>query len=83
MAEIIADGPPELSTMRQLIQDKAGALSYDDRLHVLEILKQHLPPSKIIENADGSRINLDIIDHEIIKKIFHIITIKSEAQLAC
>ena len=58
------------------IKNRANELIYEDRLYVLQILKQHLPATKIIENADGCRINLDILSIEIINKIHHIIDMK-------
>jgi hypothetical protein len=58
------------------IKNRVNELTYDDRLYVLKILKQHLPLSKIIEHADGCRINLDSLTIEILNKIHHIIKIK-------
>lgn len=58
------------------IKNRANELVYEDRLYVLQILKQHLPPSKIIEHADGCRINLDNIALDLINKIHHIIDTK-------
>ena len=58
------------------IKNRANELTYEDRLYVLQILKQHLPPTKIIENADGCRINLDTLNIEIINKIHHIIDMR-------
>lgn len=62
--------------MKLDIKNRVDELSYDGRLYVLEILKQHLPLSKIIENADGCRINLDTLTIDIINKIHHIIKLK-------
>lgn len=62
--------------MKLDIKNRIDELSYDDRLYVLEILKQQLPLSKIIENADGCRINLDTLTIDIINKIHHIIKLK-------
>jgi hypothetical protein len=58
------------------IKNKADDLAYEDRLYVLQILKQQLPISKIIEHADGCRINLDSLTEDIINKIYHIINMK-------
>lgn len=60
------------------IKNRANELAYEDRLYVLQILKQHLPLSKIIEHADGCRINLDNLTGDIINKIHHIINTKLE-----
>ena len=60
------------------IKNRANEMAYDDRLYVLQILKQHLPMSKIIEHADGCRINLDSMTDDIINKIHHIIKTKLE-----
>lgn len=57
---------------RNDLRDRIGNLSYDDRLYILEILKQHLPPSKIIENADGCRVNLDTVSDDLVDKLYHI-----------
>lgn len=58
------------------IKNRANELAYEDRLYMLQILKQHLPVTKIIEHADGCRINLDNLTDEIINKIHHIINMK-------
>lgn len=58
------------------IKNRANDLIHDDRLYVLQILKQHLSSSKIIEHADGCRINLDNLTADIINKIHHIIKMK-------
>ena len=55
------------------IKNRANELTYDDRLYVLRILRHHLPATKIIEHADGCRINLDNLTVEIINKIHYII----------
>jgi hypothetical protein len=60
------------------IKNRANDLAYDDRLYVLQILKQHLSMSKIIEHADGCRINLDNLTDDIINKVHHIIKMKLE-----
>lgn len=66
----------ELLLKKRDIKNRANELVYEDRLYVLEILKQQLPVSMIIENADGCRINLDNMTYEIINKIHHIIKLK-------
>ena len=66
----------QLLIKKRDIKNRANELPYEDRLHVLEILKHQLPVSMIIENADGCRINLDNMTHEIINKIHHIIKLK-------
>jgi hypothetical protein len=58
------------------IKNNANELIYEDRLYVLQILKQHLPSTRIIEHADGCRINLDILTYDIINKIHYIILSK-------
>jgi ATP-dependent RNA circularization protein (DNA/RNA ligase family) len=58
------------------IKNNTNELCYDDRLYVLKILKQHLDLNKIIEHADGCRINLDSMTPDIINKIHHIINTK-------
>jgi hypothetical protein len=58
------------------IKNNANELIYEDRLYVLQILKQHLPSTKIIEHADGCRINLDTLTYDIINKIHYIILSK-------
>ena len=58
------------------IKNRANELTYEDRLYVLQILKQHLQMSKIIEHADGCRINLDSLTDDIINKIYYIIKMK-------
>jgi hypothetical protein len=58
------------------IKNIANELTYDDRLYVLQILKQHLHVKKIIEHADGCRINLDCLNDDIINKIHYIIKTK-------
>lgn len=63
---------------RLVIQDKAPSLLYDDKMHILQILKYHGPPVKVCESADGSRINLDELPEGLINKIYHIIIAKLE-----
>ena len=58
--------------------NKVEELVYEDRLYVLQILKQHLPVSQIKEHADGCRINLDDLSDDLIHKIHHIIITKLE-----
>lgn len=72
------DGEKEssLAVKKREIKDSANELAYEDRLYVLQILKQSIPPSKIIEHADGCRINLDGLESELINKIHHIINAK-------
>jgi tRNA(Ser,Leu) C12 N-acetylase TAN1 len=60
------------------IKNRADELEYEDRMYVLQILKQQLPFYKIIEHADGCRINLDGLTEDIINKIHHIIKMKLE-----
>jgi hypothetical protein len=62
-----------IDTKKQEIKDKINDLVYEDRLYVLQILKQHVEPSKIIGHADGSRVNLDTLTPELISKIHYII----------
>ena len=63
----------DIITKKIEIKTDATKLPYEDRLYVLEILKQQLPATKIIENADGCRINLDTLSDDIIHKIHHIV----------
>jgi tRNA(Ser,Leu) C12 N-acetylase TAN1 len=65
-----------VSSIKNIIKTKSNDLSYDDRLNMLKILQQYLPASKIIENADGCRINLDSISIEIINTLYHLIKTK-------
>lgn len=58
------------------IRDKVGDLTYDDRLHVLSILKQHTPLPKIIEHADGCRVNMDTLPADLIDKIYYMVESK-------
>lgn len=76
----MADDSDDVPTIlkKLMIKDKANDLVYDDRLYVLQILKQHLSPEKIIENADGCRVNLDTLPDELISKIHHIINTRLE-----
>ena len=60
----------------QYIKNKVDDLMYTDRLYILEILKQHLNPQSIIENADGCRVNLDTLSFDIINKLHYIICSK-------
>lgn len=59
---------------KRKICENAEELIYEDRMHVLQILKHQLGANKIIEHADGCRINLDPLDYEIIKKLDYIIS---------
>lgn len=62
-----------MSNKKEEIQRYAKELNYNDRLYVLNILKQHLPIKKLIEHADGTRVNLDTLPDILIDKIHHII----------
>ena len=61
-----------MASKKREIQEFASELDYEDRLHVLQILKQHIP-HKIIEHADGSRVNLDTISDTLLDNLYHII----------
>jgi len=61
---------------KELICQHVDNLPYNDRLHILQILKQHLPLDCIIEHADGCRISIDKLDIEFINKLYHIINNK-------
>jgi hypothetical protein len=63
----------DIKLMIREIKDDANELNYVDRIHVLQILIQHLHLNKIIEHADGCRVNLDTLGPEIINKLHHII----------
>ena len=65
-----------LDEKKSSIVSKALELDYEDRLYVLQILKQQLDPVKIVEHADGCRINLDNLPDSIINKIYHIIIVE-------
>ena len=65
----------DLYVKKIFIKNKIDDLKYSDRIYVLQILKQHTP-SRIIENADGCRVNLDRLDIHIIDKLHHIISSK-------
>lgn len=63
-----------IKILKRQIKDGADGLNHEDRMHVLQILKQQLQPKQIIEHADGCRINLDTLEYEIINKLHYIIT---------
>jgi hypothetical protein len=65
----------DLKKKIQFIKDKVDDLPYEDRLHILEILNQHLEPSQIIEHADGCRVNLNKLPDDIIFKLYHIVSV--------
>ena len=69
---------PTLNTKKKEIRTVANSLSYDDRIYILDILRHQISPSKIIENADGSRINLDMVSVDIIDKIYRIMKTRSK-----
>jgi hypothetical protein len=69
-----------LVIVKREIENKVGDLIYDDRMHVLKILMQHMDHSKIIKNGDGSRINMDILPESLVRKIHHIIVNKLKIQ---
>jgi hypothetical protein len=58
------------------IRDLTCALTYEDRMSILQILRVQLEKSKIIESADGCRINLETLPDEMIDKLHHIVTSK-------
>ena len=70
------ENPIPLSVKKLNIKNRANELAHEDRLYVLQILMQQLPLSKIIENADGCRINLDSLTDDIIQKIHYIVNSK-------
>lgn len=66
----------ERSKKIEFIKRKVDDLIYEDRLHILELLKQQVNESLIIENADGCRINLDKVSDDVINKIEYVIRTK-------
>ena len=69
----------DVRTKKTYIITEARNLDYDDKLYVLDILRQHIPIKCIKQHADGSRINLDRLEENIINKIYHIIVTKIKA----
>jgi hypothetical protein len=51
-------------------------LNYEDRIHLLGVIKQHVSDDLIKENRDGSRINLDKLHDNLINKLYHIVISK-------
>ena len=58
------------------IKDRADELCHEDRIYILGILKQQLSPDRIVENRDGSRVNLDRLSDTLVNKLHHIMTSK-------
>tara|TARA_Y100000389_G_C17263282_1_gene414120 strand:+ start:431 stop:658 length:228 start_codon:yes stop_codon:yes gene_type:complete len=63
---------------KEEIKNKVNFLLHEDRLYLLQVLKNQLSSSQIAEHADGCRINLDILSNDMINKIHHIVTTKLE-----
>ena len=67
----------DIETKKKYIIDNSNNMDYPDRLKLLQIIKLHVYSIKDIkENADGSRINLDKLNDDIITKLYHIIISK-------
>lgn len=66
----------ESSSMKVNIRTRIEDLQHDDRMCILHILTQYVPVKNIIENADGCRVNLDILSDMVIEKLNHIINNK-------
>lgn len=60
------------------IKNKVNYLLHEDRLYLLQVLKNQLPISQIAEHADGCRINLDTLSNDMVNKIHHIVITKLE-----
>lgn len=70
----------ELNNKKTFILAEVENLDFDDKIHILDILRQQMPPKNIREHADGCRINLDKLTDDIINKIHYIILTKIKAQ---
>lgn len=70
----------ELNNKKTFIITEADNLDFDDKLHILDILRQQMPSKSIREHADGCRINLDKLNDDIINKIHYIILTKINSQ---
>lgn len=68
-----------INTKKSYIITEAGNLELDDKLYILDILRQQIPMKSIKEHADGCRVNLDRLADDIINKIHHIIISKIKA----
>jgi hypothetical protein len=66
----------ERSKKVEFIKRKIDDLIYEDRINILELLRQHVDESLIIENADGVRVNLDKIPTDVINKIEYVLIAK-------
>lgn len=60
------------------IIDKVNELDLDDRRHILSIIQQSVSNELIKEHGDGSRINLDLLDENLINKLHSIIYRKAK-----
>ena len=58
------------------IISNVSKLNYEDRIHLLGVIKQHVSDDLIKENRDGSRINLDKLHDNLINKLYHIVISK-------
>ena len=66
----------ERSKKVEFIKRKIDDLIYEDRINILELLRQQVDESLIIENADGCRVNLDKIPTDVINKIEYVLIAK-------
>lgn len=58
---------------KEAIIKYASGLVYDDRMIVLSIIKQSVEEKLIKKHSDGSRINLDALNDNMIHKVYHIV----------
>jgi len=69
----------DLNSKKTFIISEVDNLDFDDKIHILDVLRQQIPPKSIKEHADGCRINLDKLTDDIINKIHYIILTKIKA----
>jgi ATP-dependent RNA circularization protein (DNA/RNA ligase family) len=69
----------DITTKKKYIISEAENLDLDEKLHVLNILRQHIPIRSVKQHADGCRINLDKLNADVINKIHYIILTKIKA----
>jgi hypothetical protein len=78
MSTIDTEDTPTHLQKKQFIKNAACDLPYEDRLKLLEVLRQRVP-DKIVENSDGSHVNLDKMSDGLITNIYHIVVTKTAA----
>lgn len=71
-----------IKNMRKWICDVSQKFEYNDRITLIQFLAKHLRDKNIVkECADGSRLNLDILNDDMVRIIYNYINdtiIKSE-----